>query len=65
MAPYIWTELRPVLRGLTPTGVNKSLNGFFAPAKQPTFIVVVAAEREMKVLHAKVPPKRLLCSTLA
>lgn len=26
--PYIWTELRHVLEGLTPTGVNNSFDKF-------------------------------------
>lgn len=29
-APYIWTELRHVLKGLTPTCVNKNLEKFLA-----------------------------------
>ena len=31
--PYIWTELRHVLKGLTPTCVNKNFDKFLALVK--------------------------------
>lgn len=33
--PYIWTELRHVLKGLTPTCVNKNLDKFLALLRPP------------------------------
>lgn len=46
--PYIWTEPRHVLKGLTPTCVNKNLDKFLALLRPPrassVFVVVVFAQ---------------------
>lgn len=45
--PYIWTELRHVLKGLTPTCVNKNLEKFLAllrPLRASSVLAVVFAQ---------------------
>ena len=48
--PYIWTELRLLLKGLTPTCVNKNLDKFLAAgrplraAEASVFVGVCTAE---------------------
>lgn len=46
--PYIWTELRHVLKGLTPTCVNKNLEKFLAllrPLRASSVFAAVFAQQ--------------------